>query len=267
MKSVRISSAAAVAMVILSACGNGKNADESVKDMDVDFRSYSIDAIVKNTADTVSADSLRLWHVSGDYVLPERIGSNDITALRDSLMALAEVSVTNGVISPAISKNYDVTDLDVRKTSAPSTYRNSLSVDYLTSRIIVWENYTYGYEVYMAHGIRTFTYVNYSIADNKILTLADLMRPGYEKSLLEEIRNQLVDRIGDNLFDVEEIAIPTDFRIRGAGIDFIFPAATIAPYSEGEIVVNLSVMDLDGLLTNKALDLILCTNEDEDTEY
>lgn len=262
MKIVRITSAVAAALVLFSSCGNGRSADETVRDMDVDLRSYSIDVIVKNTADSVDADSLKYWHVSGDYVLPERIGGNDITALRDSLMSLAEVSIVNDRISPAMSENYTVTDLDVRKSPAPSTFRNSLSVDYLTSKLIVWENYTYGYEVYMAHGIRTITYVNYSIADNKILSLSDLMKPGYEKPLLEEIRNQVVEKVGDNLFaDPSEITVPSDFRINGTGIDFIFPAATIAPYSEGEIVVNLSVMDLDGLLTDKALDLILSTSD------
>lgn len=258
---------AAIAALVFTACSDSKKQQESAEEVStnlaVDLHTYTYDELAINSADSVSPDSLKGWRFSGDCVLPSKIGNHDITALRDSLMALANITIDKthkaipnlpeGVTIPADSK---VTARDI------STSVNSLSIDLLTSTVIVWENYSYEYQIYMAHGISETKYVNYSIADNKILSLADLMKPGYEPKLLAMIHDQLKAEQTNLMVPLEEVPMPDIFRIRAASIEFLYPSTSIAPYSEGEIRVRLSIMDLEDILSPKGVQLILGTQSE-----
>lgn len=253
------------ALLTLASCTDTKKTQE--KDVNtniaVDFHTYTYNLVGVNNSDSITTDSLKYWQLTGDCVLPAKIGNNDITVLRDSLMALSNIDVSaSNSASPKGPDGIEVTDLSPSTTKTASNAVNSLSVDLLTSSIIVWENYSYEYEVYMAHGVSGINYVNYSISDNKILSLKDLMKPGFEVPLLSLIKDELKSRDVNLLEPLEDVTLPTIFRIRAASIEFIYPAMDIAPYSEGDIRIKLSVMDLADLLSKKGTQLILGTQSE-----
>ncbi len=256
---------AGAALLTFAACTDSKkSADSNVNtNIPVDFHTYTYDLVGINKSDSVTTDSLKYWHLTGDCVIPSKIGNNDISALRDSLMTLAhiEISSSNSAVPKGL-EGIEICNLNPAKTNTASNAVNSLSIDLLTSSVIVWENYSYEYRVYMAHGVSGINYVNYSIADNKILSLSDLMKPGYEKPLLSLIKNEVKAQNVNLLEPVEELTLPSIFRIRATSIEFIYPSMEIAPYSEGDIRIKLSVMDLADLLTRKGTQLILGTQSE-----
>ncbi|MCM1291214.1 MAG: RsiV family protein [Prevotella sp.] len=250
---------AAAATLTLAACTESKQSDTSgtTTDMGINLTTYTYDGVAIDKSDSIKVDSLRNWRISGDYVLPERIGKNDITALRDSLASLSKIKISSGKVVPVLSADMESSKLDPSKTNTVSLSVNSLSVDLISSTLIVWENYSYEYQVYMAHGMAETNYVNYSIADNKILNLGDLMKKGYEPVLLGMIRDELKNNHTNLLEPIEDIQMPPIFRIKASSIEFIYPVMSIAAYSEGDIRIKLSVMDLADLLTPKGERLIL----------
>lgn len=257
MKLNKIFLMAASVALGLTACDNSENNSSGVA---LELHTYNYDLIGISAADSTTVDSLRNWRLSGDCVLPVKIGNNDITALKDSLLSLAGVSISSGnVVSPSGNDDMTISDLNPKTTNAPSTRVNSLSIDLLTSTVVVWENYNYEYQAFMAHGMAQTDYLNYSIYDNKILSLADIMKRGYEKPLLALILEELKAQDVPLNVATDEITIPDNFRIRANSIEFIFPPMSIAPYSEGDVRIRLSLMDLQGVLTEKGIRLILGT--------
>lgn len=225
----------------------------------VEFETYIYDMIAHAEGDSLAQypDSVMKWRLTGDGVLPTKVGEHDITLLRDTLMKLAQVKFLAKQAFPGHLDGMKITDLEPASTAYANTNVNSLSLDLMSPYLIVWERYVYNYFWGAAHGDYSTTYINYSTVDNKILTLRDLFRKGYEEELLEIVRENLREQDLSLFVEPEEITLPDNFRIRSNGISLIYPLYTIAPYAEGEIKVNLSVYDLDGLLTPRALELIL----------
>lgn len=100
-----------------------------------------------------------------------------------------------------------------------------------------------------AHGVYGTSYLNYSIDNNRILKLQDIFKPGYEKELgmllTEKVKEKDVD-----LFDPDaSVGVPDDFEISTNGINFIWSIYSIAPYSEGEIKVEVNSYEVADLLT------------------
>ena len=259
--------AAAVALALGACTGNrsGKdNAELSLSDsipQNTSFESYTYDVIATATADSTLShfpDSVGKWRLVGDGVLPVKVGSHDITLLRDTLMKIAQVVCDKpGNALPSGVDGLEVSDQKVASTPYANTNVNSLGIAMMSPYVIVWERYVYNYFWGAAHGQYSTDYINYSALDNKVLSLSDLFVPGYERDLLEIVRQKLVEEDIPLLVGINEVELPANFRIRGNGISLVYPLYAIAPYSEGEVKVDLSVYDLDGLLTPRALEMIL----------
>ena len=62
---------------------------------------------------------------------------------------------------------------------------------------------------------------------------------------------QLAER-DDLLVELSEVKLPANFRVTDEGVDFIFGLYEVAPYSSGEIEVELNAYALAHLLTDWA---------------
>lgn len=261
--------AATVVALALGACspeGRKNKAEMTMADSipgNVELESYIYDVIAQAHGDSLAAypDSVMKWRLIGDGVLPKRVGDNNLKQLRDTLMKLAQVTYGEDRVATAstsgMESEFSVTDENPVGAPYANTNVNSLSVDLMSPYLIVWERYVYNYFWGAAHGDYSTNYINYSTIDNKVLSLADLFVKGYEPQLLEIVREKLKESESNLIVPVDEVPLSDIFRIRANGISMIYPLYSIAPYSEGEIRVDLSVYDLDGLLTQRALEMIL----------
>lgn len=243
-----------VALLMLSvACSNEKESNVAASDKTMKFESFSYDVVAQDSA---GSGKSALWHNIGRGVLPLSIGDADISLLRDSLIRLTQVELSSsGDASPRLGNGVRVIDKDPSKTETGNFTTNELYVVLNTGSIIVWQNHFEGYAYGAAHGIHSNSYVNYSVVDKKIISLTDIFKPGYEKTLTQMLREKLSDN-KNLLVPTDEVQIPHQFRITSDGIDFVYGIYEIAPYSSGEIVVNLYAYELQDLLTPAAFKMI-----------
>jgi len=220
----------------------------------IELQSYSYDAISEITeSDSVPGDiaGAKYWRSTGSGVLPIKIGNRDITALRDTLMTLAAVDfdTKTGTI-PRITEGLKLTDLNPDSIDACSYGAHYLQIVMINPKLAIWRCYNEYYLCHAAHGSHSTTYINYDIVSDKILDLPDIMKPDYEKPLTVLLRKTLSER-DDLIVELNEIGIPREFEITPTGLRFLYGIYEIAPYSSGEITVDIPVYDLDGLLNAK----------------
>lgn len=186
-------------------------------------------------------------HQYGCLTLPKKINGNDITLLRQELLKIGQVGIDKfGNFYPIMYENARITNLNPQKANPSFQYINDLNIDYLNGKIIVWEDYYYLYSG-GAHGLGGHVYLNYSVLLNKILTLSDILKPGFEKKLNKLIQTDLKNNHEEELFNPEaigEIVYPDNFRITPDGLEFIYAPYDIAPYSSGEIRVPIYIYEL-----------------------
>lgn len=256
-------SSAVVAAVLCSCGGNGKTEETGASsDKTVRLETYSYDIITERTdSDTLGLESPGAQYVRciGTGVLPVEISGVDIKSLRDTLENLAGVTFASpGHASPVVGDAQKVTSLDPSATDACGYVNNMLSVVLTTPRLIVWRVDGSYYNCGAAHGMYSTSFVNYSLDTHRILEIGDLMEPGYEPKLTALLRDKLRDN-NDLIVPLDSIGIPSTFRITAYGLRFIYGLYEIAPYSAGEIVVDIDALDLNGILTEKAMSFIVGT--------
>jgi len=256
-----------MSLLMVACAGGEKNAGEgdSHGDKAVRFETYSYDVVAEVAGgDSIeNTDGSRYCHMAGEAVIPVKVGKSDITFLRDSLMRLAGLTfVSENRADPRLEAGMKMTTFKPDSADACSSATNTLVVSLLTPRLIVWKDYASSYICKAAHGSYSTTYVNYSVEENKILELSDLMKDGYQKPLAELIRSRLIEDRVDLIVPAEEIEAPSDFRITSTGLTFIYGIYEIAPYSSGEINVAFDGYELDSLLKPGVLNLIYGSSAD-----
>lgn len=231
---------------LLAGCGTDK-ADN--KDATILLEGYSYDCVMEMPDSlALDEDGGRYVRVTGQGMLPAKIGGEKMEQVRDSLMrlgGLAEINKAGGV--PIVPEGYKLTNLGEKVQACSSRY-NQLIVTLVTPRLVVWRNYAYSYLCHAAHGTYTTTYVNYSVEKKKILTLDDIFKEGYGSQLAELLRAQLKEDGVSLSVPLEEVGVPADFEITETGIRFVYPLYEIAPYVEGEVKVDIADFELDELL-------------------
>ena len=126
----------------------------------------------------------------GTAVLPEKIGSNDISALKAELRDVSGLTVTDGKITPTLPKNNTLTDKpDTVKALGQEMV--DLSVATVTPSLMVFKVYTYSYLPAALNGSTKELYVNYYIPENKVLKLSDLIKSGSEQAMLTAVQSSL----------------------------------------------------------------------------
>lgn len=239
-------------MILLCSCTMKQNTDnESLK-----FKAFSFDFIAEvNDSLAMDTEGGRYCRVTSNGVLPQNLAGNDLSILCDSLMSMAEIKILEGKITPVFNE-MKPTDLNIDSISACGSQVNELMVDLVTPWLIVWKNYNYTYLCGAAHGMYSTTFVNYSILENKILALSDIFKPGYEAELTGLIRDKLKSDGADLIVPIDEVQIPSDFRLTTHSIEFLYPLYEIAPYSAGEITVELDRYELGDLFREGAESLL-----------
>lgn len=227
------------------------------------FKDYSYDMLAKS--DDVDAEDFFIGdgslHVYGSLILPVKINENNITELRDSIIRCANVGFDkDGKVVPKLEEGYYVVDEDPAQAEPSTELYNSIFIDLINSKLIVWEESLYSY-MGGAHGYGVSRYINYSISLNKILSLDDLFNPGFENKLNDIIREKLKWEYSDAVYDpdkLDDISYSEIFRVKTSGIDFIYDPYVIGPYSSGTITVEvyLSQLEEEGLLKPRVTDLI-----------
>lgn len=246
---------ASLLLLAAGGCGSDKSKqDEQSKTLE--FESYAFTKIAEQIGgEKLDLPASDLCLVTGQGVLPVKIGDTDITSLRDSLMKMAQVEFpSSGVAMPVVDKNWRITDKPDTIEACNEQY-NFLSIALQTPYIIVWQSYMGGYPCGAAHGSYATLYVNYSLRINKILTLGDIFTAGYEPKLTQLLRDKLQNNEAV-MADPEEINIPSQWCVTPTGIRFIYGVYEIGPYAAGEIEVDFAVYELDGLLTPEGAKLI-----------
>lgn len=247
MKCLKLSFLSLVVILLASCSGKEKS------NQNLEFEPFSYDYYTEVCEDSTTCD---IWHKQTNGILPARIRDNDITALRDSLLRMSGSELnSNREYIPILADNEKITDKRPDENEAQSFANNSLSIVLLNNSVIVWENFYEEYAYGSVHGIYYTTFINYDIAQNRILTLSDLMKKGYEKELTRLIREKLADN-PDLLVDNNEINIPSQFHITSTGITFLFAVYEIAPFSAGEIQVEFAPYELEEILSEEGMKII-----------
>lgn len=244
---------AGISAVLFVACGSKDTKKEGEipnEPRDIQFESYTFDLIGEYYgADSINTPGGKLTRFIGDGVLPRDIGDTDIHNLRETLIKMAGIRFSEGAAEPVMPDSTRITTLAASDTEACGEYISRLSTTLVTPRAIVWESECYAYACMAAHGNSSTKFLNFCLTDGKIISLADLMKPGYEKELQNLIRERLAVSGHELLIPLNQVEIPEQFGLTSKGLIFSYDPYQIAPYSEGTIQVELSDGDLWTILS------------------
>lgn len=239
---------------VAAACNNTGAGSQKIQ-----LATYRYDTLVyDHQADSIDLPGSQYWRMKGNGVLPVQIGGISVPTLRDSLMSLSNIQFNAGNAVPIVDSTNRILPYrnlpDSLRDGSVSYTSNNLSVYLITPAVAVWENYTESYVVGAAHGMHATTYVNYSLRNNRILSLSDLFKPGYEKRLKKLIEEKLKEN--PDVSKEDSITIPKNFCLTTDGLSVIYGLYEIAPYSAGEIRVNFSPYELNDLLSTEGVKLL-----------
>lgn len=211
-------------------------------------------------------------------VWPEKIGQEDFETFRDSLLNLTFgdsaastfEQATERFLNAALNNlrmEGDTTEFIYSKVPYEEAYdasRANISqinsiVTLLNPQLLVVQVNTYGYVYGSAHGSQSERFLNYSIADKKLLSPENTFQPGNEKAILDLINTAAREKYTGEavLFDTP-IASFDNFQMTEDAIIFVYQPYDVGPYSSGIIRVPVSNYDLYRFLTplaRKALSL------------
>ncbi len=246
-------------LAVLASCGSGSKTNGDSELPRVELQSFQYDVVAEIAeGDTLPQPGSRYTRVTGEGVMPLSIGDRDLSQLRDSLEKLSAVTfITADKVEPRVDPEMVIsTTLKPDEVNACGSSYNSLTVSLVSPRLLVWKDYASAYVCGAAHGVYRTSFVNYRVSDGKILSLSDIMRPGYEEELAEMIRTRLKEDKVDLLVPVDQVPVTDVFEITSNGIRFVYRLYEIAPYSEGEISVNFDAFELEDVLAPGMLSFI-----------
>ncbi len=236
--------------------------------IEFETRTDSIGYVVRGSelSDTIyaAANYSVVWPAQDD---------DELTTLRDSLLAYTfgtagpnfDAAAKQFLNSPlqALLMEPDST-VTVAKVPFPeadddpchSTSTIASTVTHLTPSLLVIEIDKYDYHFGAAHGIATRNFLNYSVADHRILTSREIFLPGNDAAILSIIDAAARRLFNDSLIFPEPITTFDNFQLTSNSIIFIYQPYEIAPYSSGIIEIPINLLDLRRYLTPDALALL-----------
>lgn len=256
MRKIYLCALTVAGLFAATACGNGnkeRKASEAVstETKDLKFESYTYDYIGEFiSSDTLDTPGGKYVKFSAEGVLPQDMGDKDVALLRDSLIKLAGIAIyDDGRPGPLMPDSMQLTELNAAETEACGYDASLLAATLVTPRVVVWEVEREGYPCLAAHGNHATYYVNYCIADGKIVSLNEMFRPNSDKKLAAIIRKEVAKMGVDLLCKPSEVPVSSQFELTSDGINFSYDPYEIAPYSEGTVKVHVSLGDLVDLLS------------------
>ena len=249
--------AAASFVAIIASCGGNSDCNSAADSLSLESYAYDVISLTTDSVgfDLEGADRLRS---QGEGILPVAKEGEPLMSLRDSLMKLAGVEFDQkGKAYPLPTEGFELSTEPADSTDACNYSINKLTITLVTPRVAVWSNETSFYPCGAAHPMSATTYVNYDRTNHRILSLSDLMKDGYQKALAQLLREKLQEMNIDLLVDIDSVEVPEIFNLTNDGISFTYGLYSIAPYSSGEVKVNLSAWELSDVLTNEGYNLIM----------
>ncbi len=136
------------------------------------------------------------------------------------------------------------------------TYKVSTDIVEGMDSVLTYKANTYYYGG-GPHGTSQTLIRNFSRSTLKLLSVKDFFVPGYEQTLKDLIQAKLQDKYdvssleelrSRSIFMGTNVYVPDNFIPTKDGFTFIYCAYEIAPYSEGEIRVEISSDELEKIL-------------------
>lgn len=152
--------------------------------------------------------------------------------------------------------------IDTRESGVPEVWFNNY---YLISSeastgykgyinyIIQWEEYTGG-----AHPMSNCTALNFNPANGEEIVLEDILKEGYEEPLISILEKNLAKQL--NVEDIDAVKakgymygdadmfVSNNFILEKERIVFIYNKYDLAPYSAGEIMINVNYDEIKKLM-------------------
>ena len=166
---------------------------------------------------------------------------------------------------PGISIVYSVPDVDIDvRILERSIDVNVLSVN---SRYAAFEIYGYMYGG-GAHPVYSSSFVNFDVAEGKVLGFDDIVLPGRTADLTEAVKSalreqynattdeQLLELAGINAGAVDFSLQSPMFYFEGSNVVFYFNPYEIGPWAIGAVSVSVPVYSLDKLVRHEVLNLL-----------
>lgn len=251
---------AAAAAVMTQACSDNSAYDDKT----ISFAQMTAGQgyILEGTAADFQTDRDLTFLDSASLLVPTLVGNQDIRALQDSIFSLAFDST--GVDHKAIAMAYFdkmAADCGYKAVKTDGDSINILACDgfnvvsgavnSLTPDMLVYCVTCDSYAPRAAHGISTRRYVNYSIADGKVITLSDIFTPQGLKELPEAIARRAGDLV--SVFGPTEVkSLPAggNFYVSSAGeIVFVYQQYEVASFAQGIISVPFYPYELSTYMT------------------
>lgn len=208
-------------------------------------------------------------------VWPEKIGEDNFDVLRDSLLVFTFGDRSAGTFDEA-TKQFMFEGVNLLRNADDSTFTyikvpydtayNADDKNYsfvvsdvtmLTAKLLVVQVYNYQYYYGSAHGMQSARYLNYSIADGRLLTADNMFKPGNKTAILDIInaKARKVYPTEGTLFD-EPIRSLGIVQIEEDDITFVYQPYEVAPYSTGIVRVPISKFDLQRFLTPEVMETL-----------
>lgn len=240
----------------LASCGGNGSQEEFFS-----FQSYSMTSNARSAdVDSIGRDSIGsddLWEVKTSGVMPVKIGSHQLTALNDTLGALACINLSaNPAVIQLPAELQPLSGAAEDSVAPKSKLVKKLTVETLTPKLAVFRVYTYSYPSGAAHGLYSNRYINYDVEGGNLVELSGLFNPGYERTLQPMIVSKLKATKSQLLAEDSEITVSPNFRITEDGLEFVYGLYSVAPYSDGEPIVSFTPYELSGLLSAEGKQLL-----------
>ncbi len=234
---------------------------ETLKSASADFR-------VVTGADTIYLS------VYTSVIWPEQFGDSNLRPLQDSLLTRMyhvplgtdiDDAIRGFVFNDTIlGPDAQFTRVDDVPIEGPESYK----IEYtgklieLTERTVTYNIYTSAY-LGGAHGNTSSYPFTYDLTNNRILTLDNMFRKGTDKELLDllkavlaEMEGCTVRELADKGYFIDDMHVSPLIYLSSGGVVFHYNPYDIAPYSRGDVDIEIDSYVLSPYLTPEADALI-----------
>lgn len=234
----------AISVALLISCNNSQN-DDPVRDLVFETVGKSNTYALLGIKSDLGPDNDLTCNDSLSLVLPTRLYGYDLTALRDSLMKKAfgflepttDATVTKWLDDCQHESGLKTRPVDIDAESADGFHRVTSSVVNMTDNLLVFCINTSTYLPGAANGLESLQYLNFNLADGKILTLETLFTPEGLKLLPEKL-NAEASQMPEYADEVTIESLPDDnnFYLAPDGkIVFSYQPMSVGPHSLGNV--------------------------------
>lgn len=259
--------AAAIAITSFSSCN--KTEEKAQPNIPFEFQTFVGGGTftLKGSASQSDNDSDMIYSDSVSLLMPQVLGSCDVTELRDSILSIA-LDIKGKPVDKAVEQW--VADMAKAQEFTPEKLNDNFSVGAngvdivsgyvanLNPKSLVYAIYYEGYTPGANHGIYGRRYINYSLeGKGTIITLEKLFTPEGLKELPVRIAKQAAT-MADNIGQTEINALPSDGNFYLSSEDeivFSYQPYEAASYAQGIINIPFYPYELAEYMTPYGIQL------------